>query len=71
MPIWKGPTRIIVSKFSSSRVLKISLDLAEAFERQGVASAAAPSLFHGLVMKLLHSGDVQEHSRTCAQMSFC
>lgn len=60
MLIWKGPARIIESKLSSSRVLKISLDLAEAFERQEVESAAAPSLFHALVMKLLHSSD-EEH----------
>lgn len=60
MLIWKRPTRIIESKLPSSRVLNISLDLTDAFERQGVASAAAPSLFHDLVMKVLHSSD-HEH----------
>lgn len=59
MLIWKGPTRIKF-KESGSRFLKISLDLAEAFERHGIASAAVPSHFRGHVMKLLHSS-VQEH----------
>lgn len=63
MLIWKGPTGIIESKLSSSGVLKISLDLAEAFERQGVESAAAPGLFHDLVMKLLHSSDEENVQR--------
>lgn len=60
MLIWKRPTKIIESKLPSSRILKISLALAEAFEMQGAASAAVQSLFHGLVMKLLHLSD-HEH----------
>lgn len=56
-------TRIIESKLSSSRVLKISLDLAEAFESWGVESAAAPSLFHDLVIKLLRSSDEENVHR--------